>query len=700
MVNATLPHLVCRPEFRVFLLLAISGLLSVRAAAPFLTLQFDSLEHEALQLSDVTVTLMDGSDESADFSVSAARLQLSPEQSFSDVQLQCSGHINAVRISCKEGQLGLEHPQLGSLQGTVAFVYNYEQGLQQARLQQLNIGGASIAAMLPGPAAPWRMSAKLDQLAVHELSTFLDLANLEPLPDTLAGGAVSGEIIARDWPLQNLSADLTFTDINYSDISVVQSLDGRLKVSLQRAADSWQGELDVSASAGELYIVPPLSRFEQPPGFYIAIGEQPLTLDAVFGYDNSQSRLVIQDMDFVHPEVMRLNLAGSMRFQPDFLLEGLSARMPLTQLEQVYPVYLQPWLIVTPYNDLAVGGRAGLELGYSGGNINALALTLEQADFADQRGRFAVTDLTTDVQMTAQRRHQSRISWGGLDVYRIGLGAGAIELASQDLNIAVTRWQDVPLLDGTLRIDELDLQGVGRPDFQLRLAGAVESVSLPALTAALDWPRLGGTLSGDLGGLVYTDGDIRMDGELLVRMFDGRVTIRDLEVLDLFGTLPVLKADIGVEAIDLEQLTETFAFGKITGGLSGYIRNLRLENWRPVAFDASLSTLEDGNKRHRISQKALNNLSQIGGGLQGALSRGFLAYFDEYSYGELGLSCRLANGFCELGGVKSYEQGHYLLTRGGLLPPWVEVKLGGSVISWDGLIQGFEQIAQGEVKIN
>jgi len=682
------------------LLLAISGLLSVRAAAPLLTLQFESLEHEAVQLSDVTVTLIDSSDDSADFSVSAGRLQLSPEQSFSDVRLQCKGHISAVRISCNKGRLGLVHPQLGSLQSSVAFEYNYEQGLQQATLQQLNIGGASIAAMVEGPAAQWRISARLDQLAVQELSTFFALADLEASLDAFAGGSVSGELTAGGWPLQTLSADLTFADINYSDTSVAQSLNGRLAVSLQRDDDSWQGEVDVTASAGELYIVPPLSQFEQPPGFYIAIGEQPLTLDAVFGYDSSQSRLVIQDMDFVHPDVMRLNLAGSMQLQPQFFMEGLSVRLAPTQLAKVYPVYLQPWLIVTPYNDLAVDGRAGLELGYSDGNINAVALTLEQADFADQGGRFAVTDLTTDIQLTAQRHHQSRVSWGGLDIYRISLGAGAIDLASQDLNIAVTRWQDVPLLDGKLRIDELNLQSVGRPDFKLRLAGAVESVSLPALTSALDWPRLGGTLSGDLSGLVYTDGDIRMDGELLVRMFDGRVTIRELQVLDLFGALPVLKADIGVEGIDLEQLTETFAFGKITGGLSGYIRDLRLENWQPVAFDASLSTLEDGDKRHRISQKALNNLTQIGGGLRGALSRGFLAYFDEYSYGELGLSCRLANGFCELGGVESYKQGHYLLTRGGLLPPWVEVKLGGSVISWDGLIQGFEQIAQGEVKIN
>ncbi len=686
-----------RARYRLLLLLLC--LQPVVAAETDLSLTFATLTHASLRLEDVSLQLEQTPNDTYQVTLTAGRVELPAGHGFSQVRIECRAGLSLTALDCRDGHIQFAHEATGKVSGQLAFHYHFQHGLRQARLTSLPVAGGRVTASLEGPAPGWQLRADVRDVQLEAVDKLLDAFGVAG-PAEPVGGQLSGDITLTDWPVTSLQAQLQFREVNYSATNVAQSLSGNARIDMRREGRDWQSELRVAADGGELYLVPPLAQFEQPPGFYIAIGEQPLTLDAVFGYDSGQSRLVIQDMDFVHPDVMRLNLAGRMRLQPEFLLEGLSVRMPLTQLEQVYPVYLQPWLIVTPYNDLAVDGRAGLELGYSDGNINAVALTLEQADFADQRDRFAVTDLTTDIQLTAQRRHQSRVSWGGLDIYRIGLGAGAIDLASEDLNIAVTRWQDVPLLDGRLRIDELDLQDVGRPDFKLRLAGAVESVSLPALTAALDWPRLGGTLSGDLSGLVYTDGDIRMDGELLVRMFDGRVTIRELQVLNLFGNLPVLKADIGVEAVDLEQLTETFAFGKITGGLSGYIRDLRLENWQPVAFDASLSTLEDGDKRHRISQKALNNLSQIGGGLRGALSRGFLAYFDEYSYGELGLSCRLANGFCELGGVKSYEQGHYLLTRGGLLPPWVEVKLGGSVISWDGLIQGFEQIAQGEVKIN
>ena len=686
-----------RVKYRLLLLLLC--LQPVVAAKPDLSLAFATLTYASLRLDNVSLQLSKAQDDTYQVTFIAARIKLPDGHAFSQIRIDCRARLTLTELDCRDGRLQFTHEATGRVSGQLAFNYDFQHGLRQARLNNLPLAGGRVTASLTDPASGGQLQADVKEVQLEAVGKLLDTFGLAGPPEPVTGRA-NGQVTVTGWPLASLKAEMQFEQVNYNGTSVAQSLSGNAHIDMRREGSDWQSELQVVAEGGELYLVPPLSQFEQPPGFYIAIEEQPLTLAAFLGYDTGQSRLVIQDMDFMHPGVMRLNLAGRMRLQPEFLLEGLSLRIPPTQLTKVYPVYLQPWLIVTPYNDLAVDGRAGLEVGYSDGNIHAVALILEQADIADQGGRFAVTDLTTDIQLTAQRRHQSRVSWGGLDIYRIGLGAGAIELASQDLNIAVTRWQDVPLLDGKLRIDELDLQAVGRPDFRLRLAGAVESVSLPALTAALDWPRLGGTLSGDLSGLVYTNGDIRMDGELLVRMFDGRVTIRDFQVLDLFDNLPVLKADIGVEAIDLEQLTETFAFGKITGGLSGYIRDLRLENWRPVAFDASLSTLKDGDQRHRISQQALNNLSQIGGGLQGALSRGFLAYFDEYSYGELGLSCRLANGFCELGGVETYEQGHYLLTRGGLLPPWVEVKLGGSVISWDGLIQGFEQIAQGEVKIN
>ena len=76
----------------------------------------------------------------------------------------------------------------------------------------------------------------------------------------------------------------------------------------------------------------------------------------------------------------------------------------------------------------------------------------------------------------------------------------------------------------------------------------------------------------------------------LIRAFDGTILLKNLQLDDIFGPLPVLQADVELKALDLETLTSTFSFGKITGRLAGQVNRLRLEKWQPVAFDAWFAT--------------------------------------------------------------------------------------------------------------
>ncbi len=110
-------------------------------------------------------------------------------------------------------------------------------------------------------------------------------------------------------------------------------------------------------------------------------------------------------------------------------------------------------------------------------------------------------------------------------------------------------------------------------------------------------------------------------------------------------------------------------------------------------------TPENDNSRHRISQQAVENLGYLGGGSVNALSSGFLRIFKDYSYGLLGISCRLINGVCELGGVRDTENGFILVSRGGLLPPWIEVRGTGHSIAWPVLIEGLKTIATNKPEI-
>jgi hypothetical protein len=84
-----------------------------------------------------------------------------------------------------------------------------------------------------------------------------------------------------------------------------------------------------------------------------------------------------------------------------------------------------------------------------------------------------------------------------------------------------------------------------------------------------------------------------------------------------------------------------------------------------VRFDAVLQTPEDDRSRHRISQRAVDNLSSLGG-LGGALSSSMLRFFEEFGYDRLGFRCRLRGAVCELDGVAPAPGGYYLVKGGGL----------------------------------
>ncbi len=147
--------------------------------------------------------------------------------------------------------------------------------------------------------------------------------------------------------------------------------------------------------------------------------------------------------------------------------------------------------------------------------------------------------------------------------------------------------------------------------------------------------------------------------------------------------------------LDLETLTKTFSFGRIEGRFEGEVAGLYMEAWQPVAFDAMFRTPPDDDSRHRISQKAVDNISNLGGaGVGGALSRSFLRVLEDFPYKRLGIRCRLENGICHMGGVAPAERGYYLV-EGTFLPPRLDVIGYAREVDWPSLVQRLTAVTAG-----
>lgn len=518
----------------------------------------------------------------------------------------------------------------------------------------------------------------------------------------ITGGHLRGQLVigGNGRQINNLTLNSSLEGFSLEGENTLQDVTANLQLDLSNEGGTWATRAAISIPSGAMYIVPGIKVLGDKPGFYIAAGSQPLSARLAGRWDSKNRVFHLDKFYYNHPGILDLQGSAEIAVKDTITLPFLTIKTHIAKLAKTFPVYIQPLLLNTNFSDIGITGGLTVDLDYQAQQLKRLELKFGNISVDDKYKRFSLSDLAGNLSIRSDTEPvQSSLSWKGMSFHRLDFGSGAVDFTSVAGRVNVSHWQNVSVLDGKLEIEKLNMQNIGSPDFQLTLDANLSPISMQAFTEAMQWPRMTGTLSGTFHGLKYSHNNLQLNGDVDIRLFHGDVVLRNLYISDLFSEYSRLSANIDVQHLDLESLTNTFTFGKIEGTLNGHVSDLVLENWQPVHFDASFETPKDDDKPHRISQKALNNLNSLGGGLSGTMSRGITRFFKEYSYGQIGLSCRLNGGICELGGVKDTGDGFYLLTRGGLLPPWVEVKGTGRSIKWTHLIDGLKQIVQGEVKI-
>jgi len=258
------------------------------------------------------------------------------------------------------------------------------------------------------------------------------------------------------------------------------------------------------------------------------------------------------------------------------------------------------------------------------------------------------------------------------------------------------------VLGGSIAINDFSWQTDKQNESEVSFEGSLNQLSLEQLSAALNWTPLSGTLSGYIPRVDYSNKTLSVGGEWVVKIFGGEIKLSNLASSGLFTDFSKLHADVEIDNLDLDQITRKFEFGGITGKLSGYVRELYLENWQPVSFFAWLGTPENDNSPHRISQKAVKNIASIasigGGGASDLLSRSFLSFFETFGYDKLGLGCYLHNGVCQLMGVETLESGYAIVTGGGL--PRINVIGYNARVDWTVLIERLKRVTESEPSVS
>jgi len=633
-------------------------------------------------------------------SLSIGDLELPGGFHLRDVRLDCPRvTVGADGLACADGEFSAAASPLGALRVPVRA--RYDAGAYSITTAAFRSAGGSVRFSLDGKGHAPRLRMTLRDVELPPLLALAGAAQPALAAVELTAGRADLELdcapVGRG-PME-CRAHGRLKRVDATGSSSAEQATIRFDVTRVRVGggERWRGEL--ALEAGALYVEPGITVDGLTPGFLLRADGKPVlaAFDITRGDDG---RVQLHHCRLQHPGVAELSFDGDATLAPRPAWRDGDLRFSTPALAGFYSTWLQPLLLGSALGDLSARGGLDFALRRREGAIARLDIDCRDCAIADARGRYAVNALNGGIKLHAGGEAlASSLSWGDASVYRIALGGGQVDWESSRGQLAAVGWRDVAIFDGALRLDEVELAGIGATEPQLVLAGRIEPITLSRLTTAVGWPPLAGQLTGTLPRVTISRRRISVDGDLEIGVFGGQVRLRGLRLTDFLSAVPRLRTDVELRGLDLGQLTGTLSFGNIGGHLDGEIRDLRLEAWQPVAFDAYFATPADDDLPHRISRQAVNNLGKLGAGTGGPLASGWLSLIPSYSYGELGLGCRLINGICHMRGVEALPDGGFrMLTRGGLLPPWIDIRGAGAQIAWQTLVDGMRQIAKGDVE--
>jgi len=231
----------------------------------------------------------------------------------------------------------------------------------------------------------------------------------------------------------------------------------------------------------------------------------------------------------------------------------------------------------------------------------------------------------------------------------------------------------VTLFGGDIIVKEFKYRNIISEDRELSLSMEIKDMDLGDLTNKLNIQEFGGSITGSIPMIRLSHNNLFTDGEVMVHAFGGDVRISNLSISNVFSRIPSISTSIKLNDIDLGMLTDTFEFGKITGIMNGYVRNLVITSGEVERFDISLETVKRKGVGQWISVKALKKISILGsGGTTSILDRGIYRLFKKYRYEKMGFRGSLRNDRMRLHGIMREGSKEYIV-KGGFLPPRVDV---------------------------
>ena len=673
------------------------------------TLHIERVEGDGWSASDVLVDL-GLPEKNALIRARAGTLNVAAlSQTFTDVRIECPAlDLGSDIIKCPEARVVADLPGLGRQALDANLSYGRADGSLDVALQGLRVGEGRIAVQASLRDAGWQAKARLQSVPIDRLMKLA--ADLKaPLPEGMAAaGTADFDITARGKETTLSEAKvigslLELTANNEEGSLASDKLSLHVDASVRGSAQQWTFEIAVESSQGQA--------FAQP--IFVDLSAHAMSVRAQ-GTLRADKALTFDRFTLDHADVAQASGTGRLQLDLEQPVRDLDVELTALKFPGAYESYLQPLLIDTNFESMQTAGSISGKLSMADGEPRRVDLHFNEVTADDGAGNLNLSTLRGEWHWLAETTSddsdeddapgrtmqvaQSQLKWQGGTLLGLDLGASELNFTTQGRQFRLTQPARIPLLDGSIDLETFRVRNAGLPSVAFLVDATLQPVSMQKLCKAFGWPEFGGRIGGAISKLRMREGIITLGTTLRAQVFDGEVTISDLRLEQPFGQWPRFYSSIALDNLDLEPMTSAFSFGRITGRLSGAINGLQLFNWTPIAFDAQLYTPLKDRSRHRISQRAVENIGSIGGGGAGvtaALSSGVLRFFDDFNYDRLGISCRLHNEVCVMDGVVPAANGNYYLVKGKGLPR-IDVIGSSRRVDWPRLVEQLLAATQSE----
>ena len=601
-----------------------------------------------------------------------------------DIDIVCAEPVvRSDLVSCRNARVAATHAQFGRLQFVTAASFDRTRAALDIDMQGLRIAAGTWRVRAHWHDSGWQLSASARQLPIGNLRKFLTPWMTLPADLTMDGTispeiAITGSDSVDSIRIRASAGALTLNNADGTLATDKLGLD--LDAFLKPIATGYRIDSTVALTSGQAYRDP----------IFLDLGKNRVDLDWSGDWNSTTERLAVTRFSVAQASVLRAQGTAVVAPFAETTISSLDLALELAQFPGLYATYLQPFLVNSDLKELATKGALRGTMQIREGSPAALDLDLDAIDFDDTAGRMAMHGLSGHVtwRSAIAQSQPSSIAWQSGKAYGFS-GAGAqIKFVTGGREFRMLEPTRLPIFDGGLAIAAFEVRDAALPSMSLLFDATLDPISMRRICQALGWPEFAGTVAGRIPRLTLKNKVLSVDGDLEARVFDGRMVISKLRLADPLGDWPQLSASVDFERLDLQAVTGTFSFGEITGRLSGYIHSLELFNWRPIAFDAVLATSPGDKSEHRISQRAVSNISAIGGGSSGGtmqmLSGGVLRFFENFKYDKLGLSCRLADEICLMQGIGPARNGYYIVQGHGI--PRIDVIGSAGRIDWPQLV--------------